>query len=60
MVQLSANPLLLLIEAVGFVLSEVVVTFAVAVHPFAAVTVTVNVLPVDTEVAVTAVPLDHK
>ncbi|MNT98444.1 hypothetical protein D3C72_2410290 [compost metagenome] len=41
--QLKANPLLLLIEAVGIVLSNVVVTLSVSVHPLAAVTVTVKV-----------------
>jgi len=42
-VQFKARPLLLLIDTVGGVLSNVVVTLACDVHPFAPVTVTVNV-----------------
>jgi glutamate-5-semialdehyde dehydrogenase len=48
-VQLKANPLLSAIAAVGNVLSNVVVTDSVSVHPFAPVTVTVKVPAVLTD-----------
>src|SRR5450759_2034325 len=63
-VQFNARPLLLLIDAVGTVLSNVVVALAVAVHPMAPVTVTVKVPAVLTvsaaDVPTTVLPSDHE
>ena len=59
-VQFNARPLLLLILAAGAVLSSVVVALAVAVHPLAPVTVTVNVPAVLTVIEAVVAPVDHK
>jgi len=58
--QLNASPLLLLIEAVGTVLSNVVVALFVAVHPLAEVTVTVYVPASLTVIAGVVAPVDHE
>ena len=59
-VQFNARPLLLLIVAPGVVLSNVVVTLAVLVHPLAPVTVTLNVPAVFTVIDAVVAPVDHK
>ena len=53
-------PVLLVIDAVGAVLSSVVVALVVAVHPLAPVTVTVNVSAVLTVIDAVVAPVDHK
>ena len=58
--QLNTNPLSFAMDAVGSVLSRVVVALAVEVQPFEPVTVTVNVEAVVTEVAAVVAPFDHK
>jgi hypothetical protein len=58
--QLNTNPLSFAMDAVGSVLSRVVVALAVEVQPFEPVTVTVNVPAVLTEVAAVVAPFDHK
>jgi len=58
--QLNASPLLLLIEAIGTVLSKVVVALFVAVHPLAEVTVTVYVSASLTVMAGVVAPVDHE
>ena len=58
--QLNVNPLSFAMDAVGSVLSIVVVALAVDVQPFEPVTVTVNVPAVLTEVAAVVEPFDHK
>ena len=58
--QLNPSPLLLLIEAAGAVLSSVVVTLLVAVHPLAAVTVTEKVPAVLTAMDAVVAPVLHR
>jgi hypothetical protein len=58
--QLNTNPLSFAMDAVGSVLSRVVVALAVEVQPFEPVTVTVNVPAVVTLVAAVVAPFDHK
>ena len=55
----SVLPVLLVIPAVGAVLSIVVVALAVAVHPLLPVTVTVNVPAVVTLMAAVVDPVFH-
>ncbi len=59
-VQFKARTLLLLIAAVGAVLSKVVVALAVEVHPLSPFTVTVKVPAVLTVIAAVVAPVDHK
>ena len=59
-VQFSARPWLLLIDAPGTVLSNVVVTLAVDVQPLAPVTVTVKVPAVLTVIDAVVSLVDHK
>ena len=58
--QSSAKPLLLAMDAVGVVVSKVVVALAVAVQPSDPVTVTINVPAVVTIVAAVLALLDHE
>jgi hypothetical protein len=58
-VQFSASPLLVLMLAVGAVLSSVVVALVVAVHPLLPITVTVNVAAVLTVMAEVVAPIFH-
>ena len=58
--QLNTNPLSFAMDAVGSVLSRVVVALAVEVQPFEPVTVTVNVPDAVTLVAAVVAPFDHK
>ena len=58
--QVSAKPLSLEMDAFGVVLSNVVVTLAVAVQPFAPVTVTVHVPAVVTVMDAVVAPVLHK
>ena len=58
--QSSAKPLLLAIDAVGAVVFNVVVALVVEVQPFEPVTVTVNVPAVVTVVVAVVAPLLHK
>ena len=58
--QLNNNPLSFAMDAVGSVLSNVVVALAVEVQPLEPVTVTVNVPAVVTLVAAVVAPFDHK
>jgi len=58
--QLNASPLLLSIEAIGTVLSKVVVALFVAVHPLPEVTVTVNIPALLTVIAGVVAPVDHE
>jgi hypothetical protein len=57
--QFRASPFLLLIEAVGAVLSSVVVALVIAVHPLLPVTVTVKVPAVVTLMAEVVAPVPH-
>ena len=59
MVQFSTSPLLLLIDADGAALSNVVVALVVAVQPLLPVTVTVNVPAVFTVVDAVVDPVLH-